>query len=164
MRRSQSHIVIFTCANTMPSTTDNARWEDLESRWSMTAVSTHLRCNSISVHTVIQHDLRSASLSSFRHRCAIAWPSISSTCILHSSFAAPRSPPQLNRALVEEFMLICCGRWSLLIGLVVIVALSVGAYFLSPKGENQTYVVHFSSASAIPLPPSLPGWIQKLTE
>lgn len=28
--------------------------------------------------------------------------------------------------------------WSLLIGLVVIVALSVGAYFLSPKGENQT--------------------------
>lgn len=30
--------------------------------------------------------------------------------------------------------------WSLLIGLVVIVALSAGAYFLSPKGENQTYV------------------------
>ncbi|KIV84298.1 hypothetical protein PV11_00086 [Exophiala sideris] len=28
--------------------------------------------------------------------------------------------------------------WSLLIGLVVIVAMCVGAYFLSPKGENQT--------------------------
>ncbi|ETI27382.1 hypothetical protein G647_09572, partial [Cladophialophora carrionii CBS 160.54] len=28
--------------------------------------------------------------------------------------------------------------WSILVGLVVIVALSVGAWFLSPKGENQT--------------------------
>ena len=31
-------------------------------------------------------------------------------------------------------------RWSLLIGLVVIVVLSVLAWFFSPKGENNTYV------------------------
>lgn len=31
-------------------------------------------------------------------------------------------------------------RWSLLIGLIVIVGLSAAAYFFSPKGENQTYV------------------------
>ncbi|KAJ9609363.1 H(+)-transporting V0 sector ATPase subunit e [Cladophialophora chaetospira] len=29
-------------------------------------------------------------------------------------------------------------RWSILVGLVIIVALSIGAWFLSPKGENQT--------------------------
>lgn len=28
--------------------------------------------------------------------------------------------------------------WSLIIGLVIIVALSAGAWYLSPKGENQT--------------------------
>jgi hypothetical protein len=32
-------------------------------------------------------------------------------------------------------------RWSILVGLVIIVGLSVGAWFLSPKGENQTYGV-----------------------
>lgn len=31
-------------------------------------------------------------------------------------------------------------RWSLLIGLIVIVGLSAAAFFFSPKGENQTYV------------------------
>lgn len=30
--------------------------------------------------------------------------------------------------------------WSIIIGLVCVVALSVAAWFLSPKGENQTYV------------------------
>lgn len=29
-------------------------------------------------------------------------------------------------------------RWSLLVGLIIIVALSTAAWFLSPKGENQT--------------------------
>jgi hypothetical protein len=52
-----------------------------------------------------------------------------------------------------------------LIGLVVIVALSVGAYFLSPKGENQTYVFHCYSSSTQGF---LPGWWdhkeKKLTE
>lgn len=28
--------------------------------------------------------------------------------------------------------------WSILIGLIVVVALSAAAYFFSPKGENQT--------------------------
>ena len=28
-------------------------------------------------------------------------------------------------------------RWSIIIGLVVVVAMSVAAWFLSPKGENQ---------------------------
>ncbi|EXJ90222.1 hypothetical protein A1O1_03321 [Capronia coronata CBS 617.96] len=38
-------------------------------------------------------------------------------------------------------------RWSLIIGLVVIVALSAGAWFLSPKGENQTYGSPYPSPS-----------------
>ena len=44
-----------------------------------------------------------------------------------------------SRNLEADYFLSTC-RWSILIGLVVIVALSVGAWFLSPKGENQTYV------------------------
>lgn len=28
-------------------------------------------------------------------------------------------------------------RWSIFVGLFVVVAMSVGAWFLSPKGENQ---------------------------
>jgi hypothetical protein len=32
-------------------------------------------------------------------------------------------------------------RWSILIGLLVVVLLSVAAWVLSPKGENQTYVL-----------------------
>ena len=31
-------------------------------------------------------------------------------------------------------------RWSLIIGLLVVVAMSILAWILSPKGENQTYV------------------------
>ena len=32
-------------------------------------------------------------------------------------------------------------RYSVFIGLIIVVAMSVGAWFLSPKGENQTYVL-----------------------
>ncbi|KAJ5484053.1 V-type proton ATPase subunit e [Penicillium diatomitis] len=32
--------------------------------------------------------------------------------------------------------------WSLLVGLIVIVALSLAAWFFSPKGENQTNCFH----------------------
>lgn len=37
----------------------------------------------------------------------------------------------LTAALLEN-------RWSILIGLVVVIVASVGAYFFSPKGENNT--------------------------
>jgi hypothetical protein len=31
--------------------------------------------------------------------------------------------------------------WSIIIGLIIIVAASVAAWFLSPKGENQAYII-----------------------
>jgi len=34
----------------------------------------------------------------------------------------------------------CPHRWSPIIGLVIVVAMSVGAWFFAPKGENQVYV------------------------
>lgn len=41
--------------------------------------------------------------------------------------------------------------WSVLIGLVVVIAMCVAAWFFSPKGENQVYVC--PSALAFFLPP-----------
>ena len=31
-------------------------------------------------------------------------------------------------------------RWSIIVGLIVIIALSIAAWIFSPKGENQVYV------------------------
>ena len=38
--------------------------------------------------------------------------------------------------------------WSLIIGLVFIVVFSIAAWFLSPKGENQTYVASWNGNNA----------------
>jgi hypothetical protein len=49
----------------------------------------------------------------------------------------PHNPPYFSSA----HSLSCTdisSSWSLVIGLIVIVAASVAAWFLSPKGENQT--------------------------
>jgi hypothetical protein len=39
-----------------------------------------------------------------------------------------------------KIILLTVVSWSLLIGLLIIVAFSAASWFLSPKGENQTYV------------------------
>lgn len=38
-------------------------------------------------------------------------------------------------------MMIKKNRWSLIVGLILVVIASVVAWFLSPKGDNQTYVL-----------------------
>jgi hypothetical protein len=42
--------------------------------------------------------------------------------------------------LVCKQVLILVFRWSLFIGLFIIIAFTAAAWFLAPKGENQTYV------------------------
>lgn len=42
--------------------------------------------------------------------------------------------------IISEILLLTIVSWSLLIGLLIIVAFSAASWFLSPKGENQTYV------------------------
>lgn len=42
--------------------------------------------------------------------------------------------------ITPEIILLTVVSWSLLIGLLIIVAFSAASWFLSPKGENQTYV------------------------
>jgi hypothetical protein len=41
----------------------------------------------------------------------------------------------LTKSLAEH-------RWSIIIGLLVVVSMSVAAWVFAPKGENQTYVFH----------------------
>jgi ABC-type transporter Mla subunit MlaD len=41
-------------------------------------------------------------------------------------------------------------RWSIFIGLAIVVAMCVAAWIFSPKGENQVYVL-FTSTSTIHL-------------
>ncbi|KAL3447575.1 hypothetical protein BJX65DRAFT_93004 [Aspergillus insuetus] len=62
-----------------------------------------------------------------------------------------RPPSRQNNVSIsqgKEHMLILISTgysWSLLIGLIVVVAAGVAAWLFSPKGENQTYVVHIAS-------------------
>jgi phosphoglycerol transferase MdoB-like AlkP superfamily enzyme len=54
----------------------------------------------------------------------------------------------LNLVKLNDLLTPYLIRWSLFVGLIIIVALSLAAWFFSPKGENQTYVVQF--------PPNVP--------
>lgn len=49
--------------------------------------------------------------------------------------------------------------WSLLIGLIVVVAAAIASWVFSPKGENQTYVLLFSSSFLFCFVFSMCGWV-----
>lgn len=50
-----------------------------------------------------------------------------------------------------------CRSWSVIIGLVIVVAMGLAAWFFAPKGENQVYVPLFPSSNPeeSPCPPML---------
>lgn len=54
-------------------------------------------------------------------------------------------------------MFLAENRWSILVGLVVVVILCGVAWVFSPRGENQTYVTHFPVSLRDPHPSLLPS-------